>query len=184
MAHPDIVFNTLNGDSNVSFFKQMAAAGLPPSKMPVMSFSIAEQEAQAMGPALVAGSYATWNYFQSLTVGTNPAFVAAYKAKYGSDQVVDDPMVHGYIDVMQWAAAVTQAKSTDPEAVRKAAVSLPWGWDAMGSIKFASNQSLYQKAYVGQLQPDGQFKIVWQSGEPIMPQPYDPLTFPGKTCGH
>ncbi|MDE3156011.1 MAG: urea ABC transporter substrate-binding protein [Acidobacteriota bacterium] len=184
LAHPDVIFNTLNGDSNVSFFKQMAAAGMPPSKMPVMSFSIAEQEARAMGPALVAGSYATWNYFQSLHVGTNQAFVAAYKAKYGSDQVVDDPMVHGYVDVMEWAAAVTKAGSTDPQAVRAAAVALPWGWGAMGSIKFANNQSLYQKAYVGQLQPDGQFKVVWQSGDPIMPQPYDQLTFPGKSCAH
>ena len=182
LAHPDIIFNTLNGDSNVSFFKQMAAAGMPPSKVPVMSFSIAEQEARAMGPSLVAGSYAAWNYFQSLPLAPNEAFVAAYKAKYGASQVVDDPMVHGYIDVMQWAAAVKRAGTTDPEAVRRAAVSLPWAWGPMGSLKFAPNQSLYQKAYVGQLQPDGQFKVIWQSAGPIMPQPYDQLTFPGKTC--
>ncbi|MET0547526.1 MAG: transporter substrate-binding protein, partial [Caulobacterales bacterium] len=65
-AKPDIIMNTLNGDSNVAFFKQLAAAGLPPAKLPVMSFSIGEQETQAMGPALLEGSYAGWNYFQTL----------------------------------------------------------------------------------------------------------------------
>ena len=65
-AKPDVIFNTLNGDSNVSFFKQMEAAGLPSSKLPVMSFSIAEPEAKAMGASLVQGSFAAWNYFQNL----------------------------------------------------------------------------------------------------------------------
>src|SRR5579875_1878394 len=91
-ARPDIIFNTLNGDSNVSFFKQMAAAGLPPDKLPVMSFSIAEPEAKAMGPSLVKGSYAAWNYFQSLDDNASRKFVAAYKTRYGADSVVDDPM--------------------------------------------------------------------------------------------
>lgn len=183
-AHPDIIFNTLNGDSNVSFFKQMSAAGLPPSKLPVMSFSIAEQEAKAMGPSLVAGSYAAWNYFESLPLAASQAFVAAYRKRYGAGETIDDPMAHGYMDVMLWAAAVKKAGTTDPMKVRAAAVSLPWGWDALGSVKLADNQSLAQKAYVGELQPDGQFKIVWQSNGPIAPQPYDPLTFPGRTCTH
>ncbi len=82
LAKPDIVFSTLNGDSNVSFFKQMAAAGLPSAKLPVMSFSIAEQEAKAIGPSLLEGSYAAWNYFQSLPDPVNKKFVAAYQAKY------------------------------------------------------------------------------------------------------
>lgn len=179
---PDVIFNTLNGDSNVSFFKQMAAAGLTPAKLPVMSFSIAEQEAKAMGPSLVAGSYAAWNYFESLDNTQNKKFVAEYRAKFGRDAAVDDPMAHGYIDVLTWAAAVKKAGSFDPNAVRKAAAQLNWEESDMGKIKFASNQSLYQTAYVGQLQPTGDFKILWQSKEPLMPQPYDPLTFPGKNC--
>ena len=64
----------------------------------------------------------------------------------------------------------------------KAAVSLDWHDYVMGKTKFATNQSLYQTAYVGELQPDAQFKILWQSKGPIFPQPYDPLTFPGKKC--
>jgi len=181
IAKPDIIFNTLNGDSNVSFFKQMSAAGMPPSKLPVMSFSIAEQEAKAMGTQLVTDSYAAWNYFESLNNPMNKKFLAAYHKKYlGSP--MDDPMVHGYIDVLMWAAAVKKANSFDPNAVRKAATELAWENSVMGSIKFAPNQSLYQTAYVGKLQPDGQFNILWKSKEPLYPQPYDPLVFPGKTC--
>ncbi len=181
-AKPDIIFSTLNGDSNVAFFKQMAAAGLTSAKLPVMSFSIAEQEAQAMGPALVNGSYAVWNYFQSLPSPENKAFVAAYKKKYGAKAAITDPMVHGYVDVYLWKAAVEKAGSFDPGKVRKAAVTLAAIPSPMGPVKLAPNQSLIQRAYVGQLQPDGQFKIVSQSPGLINPEPYDPLAFPGKTC--
>jgi urea transport system substrate-binding protein len=180
-AKPDIIFSTLNGDSNVSFFKQMAAAGLT-DKTPVMSFSIGEQEAQAMGPALVKGSYAAWNYFQSVDTPENKKFVAAYQAKFGAGAAVTDPMVHGYINVYQWKAAVEAAKSFDPTAVRKAAVTLAAQASPMGSIKFAANQSLTQTAYVGQLDDKGQFAIVSKSPAQIEPNPYDPLAFPGKTC--
>ncbi|MGH6857505.1 MAG: urea ABC transporter substrate-binding protein [Methylocella sp.] len=181
-ANPDVIYNTLNGDSNVSFFKQMAAAGIPSSKLPVMSFSIGEQEAQAMGPSLVEGSYAAWNYFQSFANEANKKFVAAYQAKFGAAAAVTDPMVHGYIDVYIWKAAVEKAGSFDTDKVRKAAVGLELPDSPMGPIKFAPNQSLYQAAYVGQLDPTGQFKIIWQSKGVIAPDPYDPVAFPGKKC--
>jgi urea transport system substrate-binding protein len=181
-SKPDIIINTLNGDSNVSFFKQMAAAGMTPDKLPVMSFSIAEPEAKAMGPSLLAGSYTSWNYFQSLPGATNAAFVAAYKAKFGADSVVDDPMVHGYVDVYEWAAAVKAAGSFDPTKVRDAAVALGFEDSPLGQVKFADNQSMVQTGYIGELQPDGQFKIIWTSTGPITPEPYDALAFPGKTC--
>jgi urea transport system substrate-binding protein len=178
-SKPDVIFNTLNGDSNVSFFKQMAAIG---AKIPVMSFSIGEQEAQAMGPSLVQGSYAAWNYFQSLDTPANKKFVAAYQAKFGANAAVTDPMVHGYVDVYIWKAAVEKAKSFDIDKVRKAAVGLTLADSPMGSIKFADNQSLYQTAYIGQLDPTGQFTIIWQSPNILAPDPYDPVAFPGKSC--
>jgi urea transport system substrate-binding protein len=182
VAAPEVIFNTLNGDSNVSFFKQMVAAGLPPSKLPVMSFSIAEPEAKAMGPSLVQGSYAAWNYFQTLDDPASKKFVAAYQAKFGADTVVDDPMAHGYLDVYEWAAAATAAKSFDPDKVRKAAVKLDWKDIVMGKTKFVANQSLAQTAYVGELNASGQFDILWDSKKPIYPEPYDALAFPGKKC--
>ena len=181
-GQPDIIFNTLNGDSNVAFFKQMGARGLSPAKLPVMSFSIGEQEATAMGPTLVQGSYAAWNYFQSLESPANKKFVAAYQAKFGAKAAVTDPMVHGYIDVYQWKAAAEKAGSLDPTQVRKAAVALAAQDSPMGKVRFAPNQSLFQRAYIGQLDAVGQFKIIFQSPAEIAPEPYDPLIFPGKTC--
>jgi urea transport system substrate-binding protein len=90
--------------------------------------------------------------------------------------------VHGYVDVMEWAAAVTKAGTFDPKAVRNAAVALGFEDSPLGQVKFAGNQSMVQTGYIGELQPDGQFKIIWTSPGPIEPVPYDPLTFPGKTC--
>ncbi len=181
-AKPDIIINTLNGDSNVAFFKQMAAAGMGPKVIPVMSFSIAEQEAMAMGPSLVDGGYTAWNYYQSLDLPDNKKFIDAYKAKFGADAVITDPMIHGYVDVYVWKAAVEKAQSTDPAKVRAAAVTLDSIPTPMGPVKFMSNNSLVQTAYIGQSQPDGQFKIIWTSPAPIEPDPYDPVAFPGKTC--
>jgi len=181
-AKPAIIINTLNGDSNVAFFKQMAAAGLSPKVLPVMSFSIGEQEATAMGTQLVEGSYAAWNYFQSLTGDANAKFIAAYQQKFGADAAITDPMVHGYLDVYAWKAAVEKAKSFEPDAVRKAAASLGGFATPMGTVSFAGNQSLVQKAYIGRLKPDGQFEIIADSGADLQPEPYDALAFPGKTC--
>jgi urea transport system substrate-binding protein len=181
-SKPDVIFNTLNGDSNVAFFKQMAAAGMTPDKIPVVSFSIGEQEAMAMGPELVKGSYAAWNYFQSVDSPDNAKFIAAYKAKFGDDKVVTDPMIHGYLDVYAWKAAVEKAGTFDPVAVRAAAVTLDAIPTPLGPAKFAPNNSLIQTAYIGEADATGQFKVLWSSKEPIMPEPYDPVTFPGKTC--
>ena len=181
-AKPDIIINTLNGDSNVAFFKQMAAAGMGPKVIPVMSFSIAEQEAMAMGPSLVDGGYTAWNYYQSLDLPDNAKFIEAYKAKFGKDAVITDPMVHGYVDVYVWKAAVEKAQSTDPDKVRAAAVTLDAIPTPMGPVKFMDNNSLIQTAYIGQSQPDGQFKIIWTSPAAVNPDPYDPVSFPGKTC--
>ncbi|MBZ6379613.1 urea ABC transporter substrate-binding protein [Pacificimonas flava] len=181
-ADPDIIFNTLNGDSNVAFFKQMQAAGMPPSELPVMSFSIGEQEAQAMGTELVEGSYATWNYFQSMPDEANQSFVGAYQEAYGEDAAITDPMVHGYLNVYAWKAAVEKAGSFDPAEVREAARDLGGIPTPMGEVNFAPNGSLVQTAYVGKLGSDGQFEIVSDSGTPIDPQPYDPLAFPDQSC--
>ncbi len=181
-AKPAIIINTLNGDSNVAFFKQLQAAGISTQTMPVMSFSIGEQEAKAMGAALVEGSFAAWNYFQSLPGDANAKFIAAYQAKFGKDAAITDPMVHGYLDVYAWKAAVEKAKSFDPDAVRKAAATLG-GFDTpMGKVSFAANQSLTQKAYIGKLKGDGQFEIIADSGKDLAPEPYDALAFPGKSC--
>lgn len=180
-AQPDIIFNTLNGDSNVSFFKQLASAGISIEDTPVMSFSIGEQEAQAMGVSLVEGSYAAWNYFETLPGEANEAFIAQYRDAYGANAAVTDPMLHGYLNVYAWKAAVEAAGAFDVDEVRAAAVDLDVD-TPMGTVSFAPNQSLRQTAYVGELNESGKFDILWQSEGMIEPQPYDPLTFPNKSC--
>jgi urea transport system substrate-binding protein len=181
-SNPDVIINTLNGDSNVAFFKQFSAAGMTAAKLPVISFSIAEQETATIGPKLVAGHYAVWNYFQSLDTPGNKKFIAAYKARYGADAVMSDPMIHGYLDVYAWKAAVEKVRSFDPKVVRKAAAGIELD-TPLGKTRFDDNGSLYQKVLVGQAQPDAQFAVVWSTEAAIKPEPYDPLSFPGKTCG-
>ncbi len=180
-AKPDVIINTLNGDSNVAFFKQYQAAGYTAASLPVISFSIAEQEAQAIGPQLLSGQYAAWNYFQSLPNASNAKFVKAYKAKYGASSVVTDPMIHGYVDVYLWKAAVEKAKSFDPTAVRRAISGVSLN-TALGKVTVDPNGSLTQSVYIGQSGTGGQFKIVSSSKGVVAPQPYDALAFPGKTC--
>jgi urea transport system substrate-binding protein len=181
-AEPELIFNTLNGDSNVAFFKQLEAAGFDSETLPIMSFSIAEQEAQAMGVELVEGNYAAWNYFQSLENDANAAFIEAYRAAYGEDAVITDPMMHGYINVYLWKAAVEAAGTFDIDAVREASYGLVLEDTPMGTITIDSNQSIFQTVYVGQIDADGQFDIIWDSGDAVEPEPYDPLAFPGNTC--
>jgi urea transport system substrate-binding protein len=179
---PQVIINTLNGDSNVAFFKQYKAAGYDAKKLPVISFSIAEQEAQAIGTELLDGQYAAWNYFQSLENAANKKFVAAYKKKFGADSVITDPMIHGYVDVYLWKAAATKAKSLEPVAVRKAIVGIKWADSPLGPISVEKNGSITQRVYIGESGEGGQFKILWQSKSVVKPQPYDALSFPGKSC--
>jgi len=98
-AKPDAVFNTLNGDINVAFFKQFKAAGLTAAAMPVMSVSVAEEEVRGIGPENIAGHLVAWNYYQTSDVPENKAFVDAYKKKFGANRVTDDPIEAGYTQV-------------------------------------------------------------------------------------
>ncbi|MFN3267060.1 MAG: urea ABC transporter substrate-binding protein [Deinococcales bacterium] len=181
-AAPDIIINTLNGDSNVAFFKQYKAAGYDAKKLPIISFSIAEQEAQAIGTELLEGQLAAWNYFQSLEGAANKKFVAAYKKKFGEDKVITDPMAHAYINVYLWKAAAEKAKSLEPVAVRKAITGISLKDSPLGPVAIQANGSLSQRVFIGESGEGGQFKIVWQSKAIVQPQPYDTLTFPGKKC--
>lgn len=171
-AKPDAVFNTLNGDSNVAFFKQLKSTGIGAERMPVMSVSVAEEEVRGIGVDNVAGHLVAWNYYQTTDTPANSAFVAAFKAKYGADKVTSDPMEAGYNAVYLWAEAVRKAGTTDVEAVKKAAggVSLD---RPEGKVTIdGDNQHVYKTARIGVIQPDGQIKEVWNSGEPIKPDPY------------
>jgi urea transport system substrate-binding protein len=171
-AKPDAVFNTLNGDSNVAFFKQLKNAGITAAAMPVVSVSVAEEEVKGIGPEFVSGHLVAWNYYQTTTGDTNDKFVRAFKAKYGPNKVTSDPMEAGYNAVYLWAAAVTKAGTTEVEAVKTAAkgivLDLPEGKVTIDG----DNQHVFKTARIGEVLPDGQIKEVWNSGKPIEPDPY------------
>ncbi|MCM3750046.1 urea ABC transporter substrate-binding protein [Paenibacillus pasadenensis] len=171
-ADPDIVFNTLNGDSNVAFFKQLKDAGIGAADMTTLSVSVAEEEIRGIGADVLAGHLAAWNYFQTTDTPANKTFVEAYKAKYGADRVTADPIEAGYAAVYLWAAAVEKAGSTDVAKVKEAAKELEW--DAPeGKVKIdGETQHLYKMARIGEVQADGQFKELWNSGEPVKPDPH------------
>jgi urea transport system substrate-binding protein len=174
-AKPDVIYNTLNGDSNVAFFKQLRAAGVTSAEIPVMSVSIAEDELRGIGAEICAGDYAAWNYFMSMDTPENKVFVEKYKARYGADRVTDDPIEAGYFGVYLWAEAVKKAGSTDVgkvrEAVRGVQFAAPEGAVAVDPV----NNHTSKIVQIGQIKKDGQFDIVWTTGKPVTPDPFPAL---------
>jgi urea transport system substrate-binding protein len=169
---PDFVINTLNGDSNVSFFRSLHDAGISSEKIPVFSTSIAEVELAVIGPELVAGHYAAWNYFQSLDSIENKAFVGRFKHRFGKDRVLDDPMEAAYIGVKLWVSVVRDQNSTDLALVKTTlAQQTMLAPEGIVAVDF-DTRHLWKKAYIGQARADGQFDIVWQSEYPIHPAPF------------
>ncbi|MEN3611928.1 urea ABC transporter substrate-binding protein [Plantactinospora sp. ZYX-F-223] len=171
-ARPDAVFNTLNGDSNVAFFKQLRSSGITAEAMPTVSVSVAEEEVVGIGPENVAGHLVAWNYYQTTAGARNDTFVQAFKAKYGAAKVTSDPMEAGYNAVYLWAEAVRKAGSVDVEAVKKASAGIALETPEGTVTIDGENQHVFKTARIGLVQPDGQIKEVWNSGQPIKPDPY------------
>ena len=174
-ALPDggVIFNSLNGDSNVAFFKQLQGAGLGPDKYPSMSVSIAEEEVKAIGVEYLKGHYAAWNYFMTVESPANTKFVEAFKAKYGKDRVTNDPMEAAYIMVYLWKQAVEKAGTADDlEKVRAAA--LGQAFDAPGGkVTMEVNHHLSKFVRLGEVREDGLFKIAFATPEAVKPIPWN-----------
>ena len=179
------VLSTINGDSNVPFYKEFANQGLTSADCPIMAFSVAEDELRAMDVPPLVGHLACWNYYQSVESPANAKFVAAFKdfcAKNnlpgGKDRVTDDPIEAAYYGVYVWKAAVEKAKSFDVDAVRAAVYGLEF--DAPGGKKQMDekNQHTLKPVYVGEIKKDGQFKIVWKSKGLVKPDSYSKYLHP------
>lgn len=167
---PDVIFSTLNGDSNLAFYQQYHQAGLTPAQMPIMAVSIAEGELQTIG-AIAAGHYASWTYFQSLDRPRNGDFVRNFQARYGADRVTSDPIEAAYLQVYLWKQAVEAAQSLEVEAVRRAAIGQTFEAPG-GTVRVETNQHLWKHCRIGQIQPDGQFQTVYETEDPIPPLPW------------
>ncbi len=168
-----VIYNTLNGDSNVAFFKQMQGAGLGPDKYPSMSVSIAEEEVKAIGTEYLKGHYAAWNYFMTVDTPANKKFVDAFKAKYGADRVTNDPMEAAYIQVYLWKQAVEKAGTADDlDKVRAAALGQTFEAPE-GTVTLEKNHHLAKVVRIGEVRDDGLFEIVYSTDKAVAPIPWN-----------
>jgi urea transport system substrate-binding protein len=170
-AQPDVVFNSMNGDQNVAFFKELAAKGNTPEQIQTMSVSIAEEEVKGIGPSNIAGHLVSWNYYQTTDNPVNTDFVKNFKAKYGANSVTSDPMEAGYNAVYIWAAAVEKAGSFDVDEVKEAAkgiaIETPEGLVTVSDW----NQHVFKTNRIGKVNAEGLIDEVGGSGKPIEPDP-------------
>ncbi|MGF1458434.1 MAG: urea ABC transporter substrate-binding protein [Leptolyngbyaceae cyanobacterium] len=173
-ALPDggVIFNSLNGDSNVAFFKQLQGAGMGPDKYPVMSVSIAEEEVRQIGKEFLIDHHAAWNYFQTVETPENEKWVADFKAEYGDDRVTNDPMEAAYIMVYLWKQAVEEAGTTDIPAVREAAYGQTFAAPE-GQVTMNPNHHISKTVRIGQVRDDGLFDIVSSTDGPVDPVPWN-----------
>ena len=169
-AKPQAVFNTLNGDTNVAFFKELKAKGITPDKIQTVSVSIAEEEVAGVGVDNLKGNLVAWNYYQTTNEPKNAAFVKAYQAKYGADKHTDDPIEAGYNSVYIWKAAVEKAGSFDVAKVTAAAVGVNIQTPE-GSVTVAKNHHVSKTARIGMVNAAGLIDEVGSSGKPIEPDP-------------
>ncbi|WP_067841058.1 urea ABC transporter substrate-binding protein [Nocardia lijiangensis] len=171
-AKAGAVFNTLNGDSNVAFFREYTNAGLKAAEMPVVSVSIAEEEVAGIGAQNIAGQLTAWNYYQTVDSPQNKAFVDAYKAAFGAGKPTSDPMEAAYASVYLWKNTVEKANSFKVEDIQAAADGVSFeAPEGLVTID-GSNHHITKTARIGEIRADGLIYTVWDSGKPIQPDPY------------
>jgi urea transport system substrate-binding protein len=168
-AAPDLIVNTINGDSNIAFFRSLRAAGMTPDLLPTLSFSIGENELRNLD---IGGDYAAWNYFQSIDRRENQIFLDSFRSRYGPQRVTSDPMEAAYVGVNLWAQAVTEGGSSKPADIRAAlrhqSFNAPEGLVHIDP----DNQHTWKTIRVGKVLEDGQFEVIYSSEKPIRPEPY------------
>jgi urea transport system substrate-binding protein len=178
------VVSTINGDSNVPFYKELGNQGLKATDVPVVAFSVGEEELRGVDTKPLVGHLAAWNYFMSLKNPTNDAFIKRWsdyaKAKnipgHKDRPLTNDPMEATYIGVHMWAQAVEKAKSTDVDKVRVAMAgqtfNAPGGFVAKMDER---NHHLHKPVFIGEVRADGQFNVVWKTPGPVRAQPWSPF---------
>lgn len=172
LAKPDVIINTLNGDSNIAFFKALRAAAISSDKIPTISFSIGETELGYIGLELVQGDYAVWSYFQSVTRDVNYNFIERFRSKFGQKRMISDPMEAGYFGVHLWAQSVNQAASLETASVKKALKNQVYNAPEGIIYVDAETQHTWKLVRVSKIRSDGNFDILWGSHQPIKPIPY------------
>ena len=159
------VISTINGDANIGFYKELSAAGISADDIPVVAFSVGEEELSGLDTANLVGHLAAWNYFQSAESDLNDAFIKDWKATMGDNRVTNDPMEAHVIGFEMYVKAVEKAGTTDVDAVRKAMYGLKVPNLTGGMAEMLPNHHLAKPVLIGEIQADGQFDIISQTSE-------------------
>jgi urea transport system substrate-binding protein len=159
------VISTINGDANIGFYKELAAAGISADDIPVVAFSVGEEELSGLDTSNLVGHLAAWNYFQSADVEANATWVKEWKARMGKERVTNDPMEAHYIGFNMWVNAVEQAGSADVDVVRSAMYGQEYPNLTGGTAVMLPNHHLAKPVLIGEIQADGQFDIISQTEE-------------------
>ncbi|WP_392431713.1 urea ABC transporter substrate-binding protein [Yersinia sp. HM-2024] len=177
------VISTINGDSNVPFYKELANQGIKATDVPVIAFSVGEEELRGIDTKPLVGNLAAWNYFQSVDNPTNKKFVEQWKAYAKAHKlpnadtaVTNDPMEATWVGMHMWAQAVEKAKSTDVDKVRTAMAGQTYPAPSGFTLTMdKTNHHLHKPVMIGEIEADGQFNVVWQTDAPIRAQPWSPF---------
>ncbi|MGH1354006.1 MAG: urea ABC transporter substrate-binding protein [Thalassovita sp.] len=159
------VISTINGDANIGFYKELAAAGVSADDIPVVAFSVGEEELSGLDTTNLVGHLAAWNYFQSAESELNDEFITAWKARMGEERVTNDPMEAHVIGFNMYIKAVEAAGTTDVDAVRTAMYGLEVPNLTGGTAVMLPNHHLAKPVLIGEIQDDGQFDIISQTTE-------------------
>ncbi len=177
------VVSTINGDSNVPFYKELGNAGLKATDVPVVAFSVGEEELRGIDSKPLVGHLAAWNYFMSVKGRPNRQFIKMYKAwakKNGVPNldtvVTNDPMEATYVGIHMWVQAVKKAGTTDVDKVRQAMYGQTFKAPSGFTLTMdKSNHHLHKPVMIGEILPNGQFQVVWKTKQPVRAQPWSPF---------
>ncbi|GLQ08829.1 ABC transporter substrate-binding protein [Devosia yakushimensis] len=158
------VVSTINGDANVPFYRELGNQGIDAADIPVVAFSVGEEELAGLDTAPLVGHLAAWNYFMSVDTPENEEFIAAWQAFIGStDRVTNDPMEAHYIGFNMWVKAVEAAGTTDSDAVIDSIIGVAVPNLSGGLASMAPNHHITKPVLIGEIQDDGQFDIVYET---------------------
>ena len=158
------VVSTINGDANVPFYKELGNQNVDASDIPVIAFSVGEEELSGLDTTPLVGHLAAWNYFMSVDAESNYEFIDKWTAFIGDDKrVTNDPMEAHYIGFNMWVKAVEKAGSADPEAVQEAIIGITTPNLSGGVSAMMPNHHITKPVFIGEIQADGQFDIIWET---------------------
>jgi urea transport system substrate-binding protein len=164
MGKKTAVVSTINGDANVPFYKELGNQGVSAADIPVVAFSVGEEELSGIETKPLVGHLAAWNYFMSVDAPINTSFIERWHTFIKDPKrVTNDPMEAHYIGFNMWVKAVTAAGTTDPAAVQKAIIGIEVANLSGGTSKMLANHHITKPVLIGEIQEDGQFATVWQT---------------------